>query len=408
MKRNYMDILEEKVKLIKKISYQGEFSLELQEQLHQLLLNDTNGGKLYKYRAFDTNGYSLKNLENRTLHCSLPETFNDPFDSKIGLDIESLLENAFGDRFNEMYVKIETEMKKKEMYKFGNIPFSKDLSDYIKSFNNKGETESLLKYNGSWLANLLSILFPDEIIKQYLGINNDVLFRIIKNIDAKKMPQLLKEDIKIKDFAYANNIDDDIDEIDFFMKLYRKFYPEYNDAINELEKIIKKIEKEFDKITNELFIVGCLCTDYKKRLMWSHYADSHKGFCIEYDFENMVLDKTSQWLLPVIYSEKRPLIPWEIALNQSGKVIKEAEAKLMMGILTKDKIWNYENEWRIIIKNQKNREIAMPLVTCIYLGAAIEKENRDKIINIAKKQNIPVKQMKIDRGEYELHAIDII
>lgn len=52
----------------------------------------------------------------------------------------------------------------------------------------------------------------------------------------------------------------------------------------------------------------------------------------------------------------------------------------------------------------EDSEFKMPRVSCIYLGASIEKENRDKVIAIAKERNIPVKQMKVDRGAYDLHA----
>lgn len=73
-----MDIFEEKRQLIEKIACQKEDTLESKLELKQLLLKDTNGGKLYKYRSFDKDGYSLKNLEEGTLHCSLVEAFNDP------------------------------------------------------------------------------------------------------------------------------------------------------------------------------------------------------------------------------------------------------------------------------------------------------------------------------------------
>ena len=89
-RKGYMDIFEEKRQLIEKIACQKEDTLELKLELKQLLLKDTNGGKLYKYRSFDKDGYSLKNLEEGTLHCSLVEAFNDPFDSKIGYSFEDL------------------------------------------------------------------------------------------------------------------------------------------------------------------------------------------------------------------------------------------------------------------------------------------------------------------------------
>lgn len=87
-RKGYMDIFEEKRQLIEKIACQKEDTLELKLELKQLLLKDTNGGKLYKYRSFDKDGYSLKNLEEGTLHCSLVEAFNDPFDSKFGIHLK--------------------------------------------------------------------------------------------------------------------------------------------------------------------------------------------------------------------------------------------------------------------------------------------------------------------------------
>ena len=68
----------------------------VQEQLHELLLRDTTDGKLYKYRSFDSSGYSLKNLEDGTLHCSSALAFNDPFDCKIGVTYQSLYEAKYG------------------------------------------------------------------------------------------------------------------------------------------------------------------------------------------------------------------------------------------------------------------------------------------------------------------------
>ena len=71
-----------------------------QKQLYELLLRDTIGGKLYKYRAFDEKGYSLKNLEDGTLHCSSSAAFNDPFDCKIGITFQSLYAAKYGIEFD--------------------------------------------------------------------------------------------------------------------------------------------------------------------------------------------------------------------------------------------------------------------------------------------------------------------
>ena len=125
-RKGYMDIFEEKRQLIEKIACQKEDTLESKLELKQLLLKDTNGGKLYKYRSFDKDGYSLKNLEEGTLHCSLVEAFNDPFDSKFGYSFEAL--------YKEMSRDYEKEISEK-MYIFEQAIYVLKRDKEIEDFN---------------------------------------------------------------------------------------------------------------------------------------------------------------------------------------------------------------------------------------------------------------------------------
>ena len=155
---------------------------------------------------------------------------------------------------------------------------------------------------------------------------------------------------------------------------------------------------------NSLFLIGCLATDPKNRLMWSHYADSHRGFCIEYDFNSL---KDEVLPFPIIYSENRPLVPWKAAIDHTQESMEAATADLTLGLLTKDKSWEYENEWRVLLPAANPPDLKVP-ITAIYLGAHITSENKAIILEIANNHKIPVKQMKTDRGAYELHAEDIL
>lgn len=49
--------------------------------------------------------------------------------------------------------------------------------------------------------------------------------------------------------------------------------------------------------------VVCLSEVYDSMLMWSHYAQNHTGFCIEYDFKES--DMLCKQLYPVIYTKDR-------------------------------------------------------------------------------------------------------
>jgi hypothetical protein len=88
-------------------------------------------------------------------------------------------------------------------------------------------------------------------------------------------------------------------------------------------------------------------------LMWSHYASSHKGFCVEYD-----LQKMRQGLFPVFpinygnaFFDIAPL-QWRAAsqhyLDQSPD---EHFNRLISVLVASHKLhyWDYEREWRYIL-----------------------------------------------------------
>ena len=82
--------------------------------------------------------------------------------------------------------------------------------------------------------------------------------------------------------------------------------------------------------------------------------------------------------------------------------------QILLSLMIKDSIWEYENEWRILVKATESSEYKMPKISCVYLGAAISEENLVKILKITEELQIPVKQMKVDRGIYDLHAEDVM
>lgn len=414
---------EEKRKCIEdmiKMSYQKIEPIELQRQLHTFLLRDTNGGKLYKYRSFDNDGYALKNLQEGTLHCSKADAFNDPFDCKIGVTFQSLYAAKYETEFDEVgkvlekYIKVaqgESQIEDcsvDEQRVINKLLASTVLNDFFINSDNKAESEEelalLLTNNYFVVVELMQIVLSDEAFRASLGICADMLPRMLERVSPEGMLLISSEDASFEDYVRANGVVEDTDEIGLTMLLSQKLYPEYNGAVENLQNLLDEMDSKLAEKMKNLFLVGCLCTSYKNRLMWSHYADSHKGFCIEYDFSEPEDEILSKLPLPVVYSEKRPSVPWKAAIEKSEENMEEAYAEIMMGLLTKDNEWEYENEWRILIGATEDSELVMPKVSCIYLGASIEKENRDKVIAIAKERNIPVKQMKVDRGAYDLHA----
>ena len=405
--------------LIFNISLDDDAS-EIQTKLYDLLLRDTREGKLYKYRTFDEKGYSLGNFEAGTLHCSKPSDFNDPFDCKIGVTFQSLYAAKYGTEFdilcdilNRFIQVVHKEVELVDCNEDEQRIIAKLLeNDVLLNFvlENYGvahldeEAEEIVRKNAVAILILMKTVLEDQKFSPSLGICASILPKLMETYSQTGFLSSTGENVSFEDFARANGIVEDTDEIGLTVLLCQKINPVLAGASEDVQSYIDNMEKQICDKTANLFLIGCLCTDYKNRLMWSHYADSHKGFCIEYDYSQINEETLKKLPMPIIYTSKRPLIPWKPVLDNTQENIQEACNEMMLGLLTKDDAWEYENEWRILINASENSKLAMPKISCVYLGASIEKENKLKILNIAREKGIPVKQMKVDRGEYALHA----
>lgn len=72
---------------------------------------------------------------------------------------------------------------------------------------------------------------------------------------------------------------------------------------DEDSTLLQNYRNEIIKFTHEEMRVSCFAENCDSLLMWAHYADSHKGYCIEYDTKLMPVNKR-RYLLPVIYQDK--------------------------------------------------------------------------------------------------------
>lgn len=81
--------------------------------------------------------------------------------------------------------------------------------------------------------------------------------------------------------------------------VYRDIYEKYKSMISQeqLEKFSEVIQWVTTERTQHTFKVACLCETNASVLMWSHYSNDHKGFCIEYNgqeiYNNELITKTS-------------------------------------------------------------------------------------------------------------------
>ena len=129
-------------------------------------------------------------------------------------------------------------------------------------------------------------------------------------------------------------------------------------------------------------------------LMWAHYAKSHTGMCIEFDFDKDFFKKGKPneekeliMVAPIEYTKK-------IDTNKEVPSIKKA-------LFTKSFFWNYENEMRLCYFNI-NENDEFPTIECkgaikaIYLGVKCSDSDRRRVEKAIGDKDIPLYKMEVD------------
>lgn len=189
--------------------------------------------------------------------------------------------------------------------------------------------------------------------------------------------------------------------------LYHRMDGVQKRAANRIvEKEGKKIQLEIDndiKKFRDNFSVACFSESNANLLMWSHYANYHKGICIEYSFNDINNKDDNVSFLPVIYtSQFQNMIDY---IDIKKNTVSDQIVKLF---LMKSMDWNYEKEWRIVkeISEENNDKLgelySVPKPTAIYLGCKVNVCDAELIRKTCKSNTIPVFQMKMSRNKYKL------
>lgn len=164
-------------------------------------------------------------------------------------------------------------------------------------------------------------------------------------------------------------------------------------------KHIKNLSKSFDYFRIRSFCNGKTTKALKNLLMWSHYADEHRGFCIKYKLSKSFIKQKENgryehmFLKPIIYRKGKVDISKMTTINSD------------LAFATKHRSWKYENEVRLIVYNPNKEEdfYGIPLdkescIEAIYFGCKCEPKTINTIKNLFSKTDIPPKfyQMKSD------------
>ena len=410
-------------------------------QLYKEKLDRFNG-KLYKYYSFskDDSNHSLDNFKNDIIYFSKPEIFNDPFDCMMGISIDDLahsflmplINKSIGENeensevikqslegllfegkeittddptikllkllikspaFFEVIQKAKNkeqpsqqEMMSAIMRAFAEPDFAKEFFSLIS--NPEGSIDLGQAMQGGKIAALIQPILSNE---KLLGLFCEDSSEALSGISAiKSQKGILKKMSAVAEMSGQDS----------------------TQLKEETKKIEESLSKEIEKLKqkiNEIIGVTCFAERPDNVLMWSHYANKHTGFCVEYDFSKLKSIEAKSMLFPVIYSKNRAVLPLVFFDFSDIKNVKLVENSLPIpeiveALLIKSEVWQYEEEWRIIcfLKNLNEQKLVEYMISKVYLGANINEENEKLISELAKAKEVPVEKFKVSPETFEL------
>jgi Protein of unknown function (DUF2971) len=110
------------------------------------------------------------------------------------------------------------------------------------------------------------------------------------------------------------------------------------------------------------YAITCFSTDHKSHLMWSHYANHHKGVCIEYDITGMLND-----IHPCLYTNEFGNFDWT---NGASSLVKSIS-------------WEYEHEWRYIKETIRPKmrllgSVLHQIYNCVHANPGFAKADHEE------------------------------
>lgn len=150
------------------------------------------------------------------------------------------------------------------------------------------------------------------------------------------------------------------------------------------------------------FGIASLSETNNSILMWGHYANGHKGICIEYDLKSFL--KQKYVFIPVLYTETIPRLH---SLDDS-----EGFNYVLHCLITKSKDWEYEAEWRCLqVRTECGSKwtgdgALMGAIepSAIYIGCKAEENLINDVKAYCSEKNIPAYQMSPGSKEFKLNA----
>lgn len=199
---------------------------------------------------------------------------------------------------------------------------------------------------------------------------------------------IFKKLIEVAKREWPEKLDSEIHEI---------AYKRQSSGVFENDSYWKEVHAETKENVHKSFGILSLARNNDNLLMWSHYANSHKGFCVGLD-RDILYEIVKGAIGPVIYDDVFP----ELSLFGTGAAV------IIKMLNTKSKHWKYEDEFRVTKGDSANKAYALPpeAIREIILGCNMPENQRKEIYEVIENK-LPHARLYQAQVNDEMFKLDI-
>lgn len=183
-----------------------------------------------------------------------------------------------------------------------------------------------------------------------------------------------------------------------------------NDFTYRLSEMQQNHENQLFQSQNKHYGILSMTTKWNNILMWSHYGDFHKGYCIGFWEEKMRKSALFGKGGPVSYNNENEYPKIDPLSKENGMIkgFKETHTKAFD--------WKYEDEYRFFnlyypnepTDDDRKVRITNNLFAEIILGIMMPENHKKEIIKLAKEKGIKIYQAKKVPFKFEITREEII
>lgn len=258
------------------------------------------------------------------------------------------------------------------------------FSDNIKRTNRKYLTYLmavlLSPIIGFMFSIILIIYVPAQFFEAYRCLIKDI-YHAIKSNKSKNSKKARSKIILYKYMSaegwFKTNRDTYLDG-----KLYFSNRKDLNDPLENISiaERTSSMSKDDNYDPLEKYKICSMTSNPNNFAMWTHYANEHRGVCIEYEIDTNILSQQNIKLEKVIYTSRLPIIrdfvyPYDFEKNE----LKWADVRKLL--FYKLKNWKYEEEWRLVKESTTPELFNIGKATRILCGYKTKDEYIAKLKN---------------------------